>query len=417
MKINSITATILALSFFSGSSAFAADLESYIQESISGSYRIKSLEAQANVERIRQEQEDKFYLPSLKIDHTTKMHMEDAPAPEGVQGIGGIRPWENRVHESNVNLRSNIWRDNHNDVYDMLSAKTEAADFNVEIQKSNIRAQITTSVYNIYLYEKLIKVGEDILAKAKAIDTDIKDKVEGGLAKASDGTTAQVLITDMDNAILATKLKIKQLKLALEQVSGIPYPETMDINPKDVVTLLSKTPNTNIDNNKALLKKSMEVKAASKAIDATDNWISVDLYAKTKADNLTVSRFDSEVGVMVTMDIFNPSSYWKEKTSTSQYQAEQYMLDQMNEDLLLSLESQLSILDSNRKLLHSQNESIAIKKDLIAERQNEYQINVTSLYELIQAWNGYYSAIQQKTDTEATLVNTLLSIDVLTGEI
>ncbi|KDM90963.1 TolC family protein [Photobacterium galatheae] len=411
MKIKVIAAAVAVFCLNSGAAFADTSLNDYIEQSIGNSFRIKSLMSQYDVEKIRLEQEDKYYLPSFKIDHTTKTHMEDGPEEVG------INPWDNRKHESNVNLRSNIWRDNHNDVYSMLASKADAAGMNVDIEKSNIRAQITTSVYNISLYESLIREGEDILAKAKKIDADIRDKVKGGLAKASDSTTAEVLITDMENAILATKLKIKQLRLNLEQVSGIPYPKDMAVDLTTVDALIGKKAVGDVQNNKSLRKKALEVQAANKAIDTADNWMSVDLYAKTKADNLTLSRSESEVGIMVTLDLFNPANYWKDKTATSQYKSEQYMLDQMREDLKLSLESQLSILDSNRRLLESQEASITIKRDLIQERQNEYQINVTSLYELIQAWNGYYLAIQQKTDTEATLVNTMLSIDVLTGDI
>lgn len=411
MKIKVLAASVALFCLNSGTALADTSLNDYIDQSIGNSYRIKSLMSQHDVEKIRLEQEDKYYLPSFKIDHTTKTHMEDG------RDEVGINPWDNRGHESNVNLRSNIWRDNHSDVYSMLESKADASGMNVEIEKSNIRAQVTTSVYNIFLYESLIREGEDILDTAKKIDADIRNKVKGGLAKASDRTTAEVLITDMENAILATKLKIKQLRLNLEQVSGIPYPEDMKIDIAAVDALIGKTNIGDINSNKSLRKKALEVQAANKSIDTADNWLSVDLYAKTKAEDLTFNRTDSEVGIMVTMDIFNPSNYWKEKTETSQYMSEQYLLDQMREDMKLSLESQLSILDSNRRLLDSQEDSIKIKKDLIKERQNEYQINVTSLYELIQAWNGYYLAIQQKTDTEATLVNTMLSIDVLTGEI
>jgi outer membrane protein TolC len=409
MKFNIITATIASLGL-SVSTAFAdTSLDDYIQDSIDGSYRIKSLEAAHQVELLRAEQEEKYYLPSFKVDHTTKTNTMDNPI--------GIKPWDSREHESNVNLRSNIWRDNHDEVYSMLSTKADASAMNVNIQKSNIRAQITTAVYSIFLYENLIREGEEILTKAKQIDSDIKNKVKGGLAKASDATTAEVLITDMENAILATRLKIKQLRLNLEQVSGVPYPEDMVVDMKSVNTLLAKIPKKSIDNNKTLLKKSLETKAKSLSIGASENWVSVDVFAKTKANNLTFDRSETEVGVMVTMDLFNPANYWKEKSSTAQYSAERYMLDQMQSDLKLSLESQLSILESNQRLLASQEQSIDIKRSLIKERQNEYQINVTSLYELIQAWNGYYLANQQKADTETTLVNTMVSIDVLTGDI
>lgn len=414
MKLTLIATAIAFCSFNSAlagtmSQSDGTTLDQYINQSIGGSYRIKSLESAHEAEKIRAEQEDKYYLPSFKIDHTTKTHMGDNPV--------GIKPWDSRSHESNVNLRSNIWRDNHDSLYNMLSAKADAAGMNVNIQKSNIRAQITTSVYGIFLYENLIREGENIMVKAKQIDASIQDKVTGGLAKASDATTAEVLITDMENAILATKLKIKQLRLNLEQVSGLPYPEDMIIDMQAVNVLLAKNPSVSIEDNKTLRKKSLEAQSKNLAIDSSTNWMSVDLYAKTKAEDMTFNRTETEVGVMVTLDIFNPSNYWKEKSSIAQYQAERYMLDQMREDLKLSLESQLSILDSNRRLLESQEESIDIKRSLIKERQNEYQINVTSLYELIQAWNGYYLAIQQKTDTETTLVNTLLSIDVLTGDI
>ncbi|MCY9861138.1 TolC family protein [Vibrio coralliirubri] len=411
MKFN-VLAVLIGAACLNATSALASpSLNDYIDQSISDNYRIKSLQAQHDLEKTRWDQEDQFYLPSFSIDHTTKTHMMDG------QEQVGIRPFDNRAHESNVNLRSNIWRDNHQDVQKMLGSKADAAGMNVEIEKSNIRAQITTSAYNIYLYERLIAEGELILEKARVIDRDIRRKVKGGLAKASDQTNAEVLINDMESAILATKLKIKQLHLNLEQVSGVPYPKDMQLAPKDVHSLIYKTPSSGIESNKALVKKSLDVQAANQSIDAADNWMSVDLYAKTKADDLTFSRMDSEVGVMVTMNLFNPASYWKEKTSAYQHSSEKYMLDQMHADLALSLQSQLSILESNHRLLSTQIESISIKDELIKERQNEYQINQTSLYELIQAWNGYYTAIQMKTDTEATLVNTMLSIDVLTGEI
>ena len=165
MKLNFITATIAALGL-SVSSAYAnTSLDDYIQESINGSYRIKSLEAAHQVEVLRAEQEEKHYLPSFKIDHTTKTNAMDNPI--------GIKPWESRAHESNVNLRSNIWRDNHDELYSIFSTKADAAAMNVNIQKSNIRAQITTAVYSIFLYENLIKEGEEILVKAKQIDADI----------------------------------------------------------------------------------------------------------------------------------------------------------------------------------------------------------------------------------------------------
>lgn len=411
MKLKALAVLVGAACLNVTSAIADTSLNDYINQSITGNYRIKSLEAQHDVEKTRWEQEDQFYLPTFTIDHTTKTHMMDG------QEQVGIRPFDNRAHESNVNLRSNIWRYNHEHVQSMLGSKADAAGMNVDIEKSNIRAQITTAAYNIYLYERLIAEGEQILEKAKIIDRDIRRKVKGGLAKASDQTNAEVLINDMESAILATKLKIKQLHLNLEQVSGVPYPKDMQVSPKDVHSLIYKTPTASIQNNKALIKKSLDVQAASQSIAAADNLLSVDLYAKTKADDLTFNRMESEVGVMVTMNLFNPATYWKEKTSAFQHSSEKYMLDQMHADLALNLQSQLSILDSNHKLLSTQIESIEIKNELIRERQNEYQINQTSLYELIQAWNGYYTAIQMKTDTEATLVNTMLSIDVLTGEI
>ena len=409
LKLLAIITTTLCLN--SGALQASTSLSDYINQSVEHNYRIKSLNSQHDAEKVRLEQEDKFYLPKLSIDHTTKMHMMD-----GAEKMG-IRPFDNRVHESNVNLRSTIWRDNHVDVYGMLSSKADAAGINVEIEKSNIKAQITTAVYSIFLYENLVKEGEEILKTAKNIDKDISRKVKGGLAKASDSTTAEVLINDMDNAILATKLKIKQLRLNLEQISGVPYPNDMTMKSIDVRSLIKKTPSGSVSGNKALMKKELDVKAADHAIDTAENWVSVDLYAKAKTDNLTLNRMDSEIGVTVTLDIFNPINYWKDKSATAQFKSEHYMLQQMRGDLELSLESQLSILDSNRKLLTSQLESVQIKKELIRERKNEYQINQTSLYELIQAWNGFYSAIQMKTDTESTLINTILSIDVLTGQI
>jgi len=409
MRLKTVAVAVSVLLGFSMTSSAKTNLDEYISASIDGNFKISSLEAAYDVERLRSEQEEKYYLPSLKIDHTTKTHMEDNPV--------GIKPWDSRSHESNVNLRSTIWRDNHESSQKMFDSKADAANMNVEIEKSNIRAQITTAVYNIFLYENLINEGEIILKRAKQIDADIKDKVQGGLAKASDATTAEVLITDMENAILATKLKIKQLRLNLEQVSGIPYPEDMGMDLTSVRALLSKVPNTSVEQNKSLLKKSLETDSKNHAIKSSDNWMTVDVFAKTKAEDLTFNRSETQVGIMVTMDLFNPSSYWKEKSTTAQYNSERFMLDQMQKDLSLSLQSQLSILDSNKSLLESQNDSIKIKRELIKERQDEYQINVTSLYELIQAWNGYYLAIQQKTDTEATLINTLLSIDVLTGDI
>lgn len=410
MKLNKVALAIFTLALNAGSAHAYTTIHDYLDQSVEGSYLIKSLMETHQVEVIRAEQENQYYLPTFNIDHTTKTHMEDHPD-------GGIKPYKNRQYESNINLRSNVWRDNHDSVYKMLLAKSDVAGFDVEIEKSNVEAQIKTAVYSIFLYEGLIEQGEDILIKAKQIDADIKRKVKGGLAKASEQTTAEVLINDMDNAILATKLKIKQLKLNLEQVSGVPYPDDMALEPNEIKHLLAKIPLKDIANNKSLRKKALEVQTAQLSVDTNTNWMSVDLYAKTQATNLAYSKFDTEVGVVVTMDLFNPTNYWKEKTSTHQYSSEKYMLDQMHEDLFLSLQSQLSIQESNRKLLDSQQDSISIKQELIKERQDEYQINATSLYELIQAWNGYYVAIQQKTDTEVTLINTMISIDVLTGEI
>lgn len=409
MKLKTLTAALAAL--ISTQSAYAqVQLDDFIEQAIANSYKIRSLLATHDVAKIEADREDRHYLPSFSIDHTLKTNMMDHPD-------GGIRLWEGREQESNINLTSNIWRDNHDSVYEMLSTDAQIAGVDVDIEKSNIHAQIATQVYSIALYERLIQEGVEILSKAKQIDADIKRKVAGGVAKASEATTAQVLITDMENAILATNLKIKQLKLNVEQTSGSPYPEDLVVDLSEVDRLVNKIPCNDVTRNKTLIKKQLEVHSAKKTIETTTNWMSVDVYAKSNAANFTYSKSDTEVGVTVTMNLFNPNDYWKEKTSTYEYTSQQYMLEQVHEDLKLSLESQKSIQSSNQKLLASQLDSIGIKRDLILERQNEYQINATSLYELIQAWNGYYLALQQKVDTEVTLVNTMMSIDVITGDI
>ncbi|WP_210499599.1 TolC family protein [Vibrio crassostreae] len=398
MKPNKV---LLALSSaFIGVSTVAADIDDYIQSAIRGSHKINTLIELSEIDKIAIKQEEMYYLPTVNYTFTGK----------NVYSTG-------LENEQNLTFRSTLFNENHSDILKVLGSKSAASLMDVEIQKSAIAAQTVAAVYKIKLYEELIEEGERILEDAKKINSDIKQKVDGGVAKASDSTTSEVLIKEMENNIMAIRLKIDQAKLQAEMITGIPYPEEMTVSRDDVEKVIHRVVSSDITQNKELLKKKHLLDSTRFSIDSADSLYSVSLYNKNVANSGELSGSDSEIGLELSIKLVDPASYWKKKQNTHRYKSEQYTYDQMYKDLQMQIISQANILDSNKQLWDSQDDSLKIRKNLIDERGNEYQINLTSLYELISSLNTYYSTYQQRTETEVTLVNTVLSIDVLTGEI
>lgn len=398
MKLNKV---LLALSSaFIGVGTVAANIDDYIQSAIRGSHKINTLIELSEIDKISIKQEEMYYLPTVNYTFTGK----------NVYSTG-------LENEQNLTFRSTLFNENHSDILKVLGSKSAASVMDVEIQKSAIAAQTIAAVYKIKLYEELILEGERILEDAKKINSDIKQKVDGGVAKASDSTTSEVLIKEMENNIMAIRLKIDQAKLQAEMITGIPYPEEMTVSRDDVEKVIHRVVSSDITQNKELLKKKHLLDSTRFSIDSADSLYSVSLYNKNVANSGELSGSDSEIGLELSIKLVDPASYWKKKQNTHRYKSEQYTYDQMYKDLQMQIISQANILESNKQLWDSQDDSLKIRKNLIDERGNEYQINLTSLYELISSLNTYYSTYQQRTETEVTLVNTVLSIDVLTGEI
>ncbi|PSV00887.1 TolC family protein [Photobacterium kishitanii] len=409
LKISALAALVACIS----TPVFAkTDLNQFITDSIKSSDKVHSLELLANNDQINQRSEEMYYIPTIKAGVVASTNFKKDK--KGKLDFNG-----NKAVSQTFDLRTTLWSDSVSDRIGLADDRFGASKSDVLIQKNNIKAQLTTTLYSIKLYEDLIKEGKIILTKAENINKNIIKKVDGGLAKSSDKTTSKVLLSEMDNAILATSMKIKQLKLSAEQVSGMKYPTDIRITDGEIAALISTTPSSTIENNYELQKKSFAKDMSRRSVGLADSWIGVDAYARTKYDvlNTELQGKDTEFGIQVNIDIFDPSKFWKKRTAANQYKSESYSYDQMRNDLAIGLESQKSILKSNIALLESEKESIKIKRKLIRERQNEYEINVTSLYELIQSWNSYYTAVQQMTDTKVTILNTIMSIKVMTGDL
>lgn len=395
--------TNLAITTILSGSTFAASamtVDQYLQTAINNSSKIQSLNALAEIDKTSLRQEELYFLPTADYTVTQK----------DVYDTG----WEN---EQNLTFRSTIYTDNHSDKMKSLSNASDASLLDVEIQKTAIKAKAYAALYKIKMYEDLIREGERVLKQARMIDKDIKQKVKGGVSKNSDSTTSEVLIKDMENNIMAIKLKIDQAKLDAEMVTSIKYPENLEISRKEIDNLISKRVVTDINNNKELLKASHSLKSTLYSTEAATNRYSLSVYNTTILADGSLNKADSEVGLELSIKLLNPSEYWKSKKSSYQYQSDNANYYQKRHDLETQIASQLTILDSNKKLWASQKDSLKIRKNLIEQRNNEYQINQTSLYELISALNNYYSTFQQLTETEVTLVNTILTVDTMTGEL
>ncbi|MDK9790737.1 TolC family protein [Vibrio sp. D431a] len=385
----------------STSNVYALSINEFVDSSLEASPKIKALQSahEADLEAIKEQ--ENFYHPSLKYELDNKINVEN----------------RSEARDSTLTLRSNILQGNRSDILDSLHSKADISKLAIETEASNMRAQIMSSVYKVALYEHLIKEGERIIDRANKINADISNKVDGGLAKTSDSTTSMVLLKEMESSILAIKLKIDQLKIDLEKTTGRPYPTDLEVELKEIVSFMAQHPVLSVDKNKSLMKKQLEAKVARFNLDAADNWYKLDAYAKSEFQEYNFSNANTEVGLQLTIDLVNPSNYWKERQNVHRYDSERYMLEQMTRDTQLGLEAQMNILNSNKALWDSLVESLDYKKSLIKERGDEYEINLTSLYELIQSWSSYYATVQQKTDTEATLVDTMISVQVMTGEL
>lgn len=391
----------LAITAILSGSTFAASamtVDQYLQEAINNSSKIKSLNALAEIDKASLQQEKFYFLPTADFTVTQK----------NVYDTG----WEN---EQGLTFRSTIYADNHSDKVRSLSNASDASMLDVEIQKTAIKAKAYAAIYKIKMYEDLIREGERVLKQAREIDKDIKQKVKGGVSKNSDSTTSEVLIKDMENNIMAIKLKIDQAKLDAEMVTSAKYPESLEVSRQEIDKLIGKKVVTDISNNRDLLKASHSLESALYSAEAATNRYSVSMYNTTMFSDGNLKKSDSEVGIELSIKLLNPSEYWKSKKTSYQYQSDHANFYQKKHDLETQIASQLTILDSNKKLWASQKDSLKVRRNLIDQRNNEYQINQTSLYELISALNNYYSTFQQLTETEVTLVNTILTVDTMTG--
>ena len=393
-------------------SAMAESLDSFIHTSIANNNKVKSLAIDVDTAKLGISKSDLYYLPTVTAVTTASETFKK-------QKTGKIDFKKNREFNEQLNANALIWSDNVTGRRGVAKNQYNASMLDLAVQSQNISAQITTTAYAIRVYENLIKTGEDVLKKAHSIKKGIGRKVNGGLAKKSDLTTANVLLVEMENAILATKMKINQLKLTLEQVSGMSYPKNLVINDGDIEKLITDHVTTDVKNNINLRKKAIEKNISRGNVSNATNFINISVQAKTKYD-MSKSVFDgkdSQIGLNVTLNLFDPSSYWKKKVAANKLSSASLEYDQLFNDLKIKVLSQESILKANNALMASERNSVAIKQKLIKQRQNEYEINVTSLYELIQSWNSYYSSMQQMSDTKVTLINTIMSIKTATGKV
>ncbi|CAH7353889.1 conserved exported hypothetical protein [Vibrio chagasii] len=397
---NLLTIALLGIFGFSNS-VNAMDLADFIDESIEASPKIKALESAhyADLEAVKQEVY--FWHPSLKYELEQNIKVENRA----------------EARDSTITMRSNLLQGNRSDVMDGLNTAADISLLAVEMEEDSMKARILSSVYKIALFENLIEEGQRIIDEAQAINSDISLKVDGGLAKISDSTTAMVLLKEMESTILALQLRIDQLKIDLEASTGRPYPVDLTVPVSKVVAFVNQQPNTSTENNLALKRKRLEVKSARHAHNAADNWYSLDAYVKTEFNEYDFANKSTEIGFELTIDLINPSNYWNDRKRVHSVQSERYQLDQLERDVSLGLTAQINIFESNMSLWESLVESLEYKKSLIDERHNEYEINLTSLYELIQSWSSYYSTVQQKTDTEATLVDTMISSMMMSGDL
>ncbi|MGR5365892.1 TolC family protein [Photobacterium damselae] len=393
-------------------STFAETLDSFVHSSITSNNKIKVLAVQAETAKLGVHKSDFYFLPSVTALTTANENFKK-------QKNGDYDFKKNRTIEEQLNMSSLLWSDNVSKQSDIATKQYQVALLNLATESQNITAKIKTTAYSIKIYEDLIQTGETILKRAHSIQRNIKQKVDGGLAKGSDLTTANVLLAEMENAILATKMKINQLKLSLEQVSGSKVPSDLIVTNQEVNSLIDDAVKTDVSGNIELRKKALEKDISRLSVSTATNLVDVSLQAKAKydIDNRTFEGKDSQVGLNVSLNLFDPSTYWKRKAAVNKLRASVLEYDQLYHDLKINVQSQETILSANMALMDSEKHSVSIKKKLIKQRQDEYEINVTSLYELIQSWNSYYTSMQQLSDTKVTLVNTIMSIKTATGSV
>ncbi|UKA04480.1 TolC family protein [Photobacterium damselae] len=393
-------------------STFAETLDSFVHSSITSNNKIKVLAVQAETAKLGVHKSDFYFLPSVTALTTANENFKK-------QKNGDYDFKKNRTIEEQLNMSSLLWSDNVSKQSDIATKQYQVALLNLATESQNITAKIKTTAYSIKIYEDLIQTGETILKRAHSIQRNIKQKVDGGLAKGSDLTTANVLLAEMENAILATKMKINQLKLSLEQVSGSKVPSDLIVTNQEVNSLIDDAVKTDVSGNIELRKKALDKDISRLSVSTATNLVDVSLQAKAKydIDNRTFEGKDSQVGLNVSLNLFDPSTYWKRKAAVNKLRASVLEYDQLYHDLKINVQSQETILSANMALMDSEKHSVSIKKKLIKQRQDEYEINVTSLYELIQSWNSYYTSMQQLSDTKVTLVNTIMSIKTATGSV
>ncbi|MGL4585286.1 MAG: TolC family protein [Flavobacterium sp.] len=394
--------SLLILMAVSSAPALSIGYGDYIEFLYNESPLVATKLHEVEAEREASSAVNKFYMPKINASSTYK-EKENISA----------------VVESKVTANSVLFDDVISNKIRESELRLLNAELGVKKIKEQIKFDVTDALVNIKYYMDLNIKSKELRGDAILLLSNIKNKVNAGVASETDLQLAELLVQKIDGEINVIDKNLALLRSKVEVVSGVPYPkenvELGELVEQKILGYSERSSYENVVKNYDYIGLNLQSEIAKENANQQNSLYNVSLVAELRYDDNKKSDTDSYVGAQVTVNLFDYDKIKAKSSRDAIFSSLKMSAEMKRRELVYSYQAndlELRAVEGEIKDLLKQRDLV---KMIIDNQLPNYDIGRSSFYEMLRTRFDYFIIERDLADLFISKVSIELAKMRLTG--